>query len=103
LRSARRCSYPQLSDWGSPLERLGGGRADARLSARERAHVRHEHPDLLRRNAEVHKPSSVRRFVDAVLALSDDPRPDNVERYLVASRALEDSRSRRTPRTSRAA
>jgi len=82
---------------------LGGGREDARLPAHEGAHVQHEHPDLLRRSAEVHEPSAVRRFVDAVLALSDDPRPDNVERYLIESRALEDSRSRRTPRTSRAA
>jgi hypothetical protein len=47
--------------------------------------------------------SALRRFVDAVLALSDDPQPENVERYLVASRALEDSRSRRKPRPRRAA
>jgi hypothetical protein len=33
-----------------------------------------------------------------VLALSDNPGPENVERYLVASRALEDLRSRREPR-----
>jgi hypothetical protein len=31
---------------------LGGGREDARLPAREGAHVRHEHLDLLRRIAE---------------------------------------------------
>jgi hypothetical protein len=49
------------------------------------------------------EPSAIRAFVEAVLALSDDPRPENVERYLVASHALEDSRSRREPRTSRAA
>jgi hypothetical protein len=32
------------------------------------------------------------QFVAAVLALSDDPEPANVERYLEASRALERSR-----------
>ena len=70
--------------------------------------MRLEHLDGLRRIAEegefpAPEPSAVRRFVEAVLALSDDPRPDNVERYLVASRALEDSRSRRKPCASRAA
>jgi hypothetical protein len=34
----------------------------------------------------------VRAFVVAVLALSEDPGPDNVGRYLDASRALDDSR-----------
>jgi hypothetical protein len=47
------------------------------------------------------KASAVRAFVDAVLALSDDPQPENVERYLVASHALEDSM--RKPRERRAA
>jgi lipoyl-dependent peroxiredoxin len=41
---------------------------------------------------------TVRRFVEAVLALSDDPRRENVERYLAASRVLEDARSKRKPR-----
>jgi hypothetical protein len=50
--AVRRCSSPQLSDCGSPLERLGGGREDARLPARESVHVRHEHLELLRRIAE---------------------------------------------------
>jgi neutral amino acid transport system permease protein len=36
-------------------------------------------------------------------ALSDNPRPENVERYLVASRALEHPRSRRKTRPSGAA
>ena len=31
----------------------------------------------------------------AVLALSDNPGPENIERYLAASRALEDSSSSR--------
>jgi hypothetical protein len=56
--------------------------------------------DGLRRIAEGFpppEPLAVRRFVEAVLALSDNPLPENVERYLVASRALEDSGSRRTP------
>ena len=42
--------------------------------------------------------SAVHRFAEAVRALSDDPRSANVERYLVASRALEDFRSRGEPR-----
>jgi hypothetical protein len=74
---------------------LGGGREDARRPAREGAQVLHEHLDR--------KPFAIRAFVDAVLALSDDPEPENVERYLVASHALEDSDSTRQPRASRAA
>jgi hypothetical protein len=43
-----------------------------------------------------------RQFVDAVLALSDDPEPANVERYLEASRTLDESRGpRQTMRRSR--
>ena len=39
-----------------------------------------------------------RQFVDAVHAFSDDPGPANLERYLAASRALEESkRSEQTP------
>jgi hypothetical protein len=45
----------------------------------------------------------VHRFVEAVLAVSDDPQPENVVRYLVASHALEDSPSSSTPRASHAA
>jgi hypothetical protein len=37
-------------------------------------------------------PTAVRRLVDAVVAFCEDPGPDNLERYLAASRALEDSR-----------
>ena len=48
----------------------------------------HEHLDLLRRIAD-EGPADVRAFVEAVLALSDDPRPENIDPYLVASRALE--------------
>jgi hypothetical protein len=51
----------------------------------------------------VNAPSPVDRFVEAVRALSDDPRAENVEWYLVASLLLEDSRSRREPRPVRAA
>jgi hypothetical protein len=36
--------------------------------------------------------SALRRFVDAVLAFSKDPGPANLERYLAASRSLEESR-----------
>ena len=81
--------------------RLGGAREDTRLSAHEGAHVQHEHLDLLRRSAEVPKPLGMRRFFEAVLALSDDPRPESVERYLIASRALEDSRSKNVAPESR--
>ena len=48
----------------------------------------HEHLDVLRRIAD-EGPAEVSAFVEAVLALSDDPRPENIDRYLVASRALE--------------
>ena len=34
------------------------------------------------------------RFVGAVYAIADDPRPANVERYLAASQELEKSRGR---------
>jgi hypothetical protein len=84
-----------MSNCGSPPERLGGGREDAGLPVCERAYVRHEHPDRSRRFARVPEPSAVSAFVEAVRALSDDPRSESVERYLVASRALEDSRSRK--------
>jgi len=46
---------------------------------------------------------AARRFVEAVRALSDDPRRETVERYLAASRALEDARSTAAPDPSRAA
>jgi hypothetical protein len=39
-----------------------------------------------------------RLFADAVLAFSDDPGPANLERYLAASRALEESRRSGTRR-----
>jgi len=49
----------------------------------------HEHLDLLRRVAD-EGPADVRALVEAVLALSEDPhRQENIDRYLVASRALE--------------
>jgi hypothetical protein len=35
------------------------------------------------------------RFVDAVLDLSDDPGPKTLDRYLAASRALEETRPAR--------
>jgi hypothetical protein len=44
---------------------------------------------------------ALRRFVAAVLAFSDDPRP-NIERYLAASRELEGLRSRPSPAPERA-
>jgi hypothetical protein len=80
--------------------RLGGAREDKRLRAREGAQMRFEH---LGPAFPAPKNSVVRRFVEAVLVLSDNPRPENVERYLVASRALERTRSRRKPSQSRAA
>jgi hypothetical protein len=36
--------------------------------------------------------AAVEYFVDAVVAFSDDPGPANLERYLRASRSLEESR-----------
>jgi hypothetical protein len=36
--------------------------------------------------------SALRQFADAVLAFSKDPGPANLERYLAASRSLEESR-----------
>jgi hypothetical protein len=75
---------------------LGGAREDVRLYVREGAQMR---PVVLSRPEH----SAFRRFVETVLALSDDPRPENVARYLAASRALEHSRSSRKLRQSRAA
>jgi len=85
---------------------MGGAREDVRLGAREGSEMQLEHLDGLRRIAkddEVPEPSAIRRFVETVRALSDDAGPENVDHYLVASRALDDSRSSRTPRPSRAA
>ena len=39
-----------------------------------------------------HVKHDILEFVDAVLALSDDPGPANLQRYLAASRELEGSR-----------
>jgi len=76
---------------------LGGAREDLRLRTREGVRMRLEHSDLAFRASEL---GAVRRFVEAVRALSDNPQPENVERYLVASRALEHPRGRRKPRPS---
>jgi hypothetical protein len=43
------------------------------------------------------QPIDIREFVDAVLALSDDPGPANLERYLAASRELEESQQQAAP------
>jgi hypothetical protein len=43
-----------------------------------------------------HVKHDIREFVDAVLALSDDPGHANLERYLAASRELEESQRPRT-------
>ncbi len=69
--------------------------AKTRLRAREGAHVGNDHLDLLQHFGEVPEPAALSAFVKAVRALSDDPAPENVNRYLVVSRALEDSRPRR--------
>jgi hypothetical protein len=37
--------------------------------------------------------SAHRQFVDAVVAFSEDSGPENLERYLAASRLLEESRA----------
>jgi hypothetical protein len=78
---------------------LAGACEDVRLGAREGGQMRLEHPHEF----PTPERTAFRRFVEAVRALSDNPRPENVERYLVASRALEESRSRKTSRASRAA
>jgi hypothetical protein len=55
--------------------------------------------DVMRRaRPEPAHPDAVRKLVAAVVALSDDPGPVNVERYLAASRALEESRPKRARR-----
>jgi len=46
---------------------------------------------------------ALRQFADAVLAFSDDPGPANLERYLAASSALEESRRARPNGARRAA
>jgi len=57
----------------------------------------------MQRNDEENKsPSALDRFVEAVRALSFDPRPENVERYLLASSALDGSLEKKV-RPSRAA
>ena len=44
----------------------------------ERDHLSHE--------------TAVQHFVDAVIAFSDDPGPANLERYLTASRSLDEAK-----------
>lgn len=46
--------------------------------------------------------AAVENFVDAVVAFSDDPSPTNLERYLRASRSLEESRRSEENRRKRA-
>jgi hypothetical protein len=53
---------------------------------------------MRRAKVEPAHPDAVRKLVAAVVALSDDPGPLNVERYLAASQALEDSRPKRVRR-----
>jgi hypothetical protein len=65
--------------------------------------VRHDHLHPLQRFAEGPEHAALSAFVEAVRALSDDPAPDNVKRYMVVSRALEDSRSRRSHASNREA
>jgi len=79
---------------GQPVLRLGGAREDVRPRAREGVQMRLEDGDP------AYRAPAVRRFVEAVQALSANPQPENVERYLIASRALERPRSRRKPRPS---
>jgi hypothetical protein len=55
--------------------------------------MRHDQPGVV-----MTQRKAFRLFVSAVLAFSDDPGPDNLERYLAASRALEESRCSRQTR-----
>jgi hypothetical protein len=53
---------------------------------------------------DVKGPTPFRQFVDAVHALSAEPHPENLARYLTASRALEETRRaqrKAAPRRSR--
>jgi hypothetical protein len=73
---------------------LGTGRDDAAPRSRDGVCVQYERSQT----------EKLRQFSDAVIAFSDDPGPENLERYLAASRALEESRRRSrsaTPRRSR--
>jgi hypothetical protein len=47
--------------------------------------------------------AAMRRFIEAVCALSDDPGRTNVTRYLAASQALDDSRTAQESSLKRAA
>lgn len=53
------------------------------------------HEKLVRPSAEDR--DALRQFVDAVVAFSDDPVPANLERYLAASRSLEEARLETPP------
>jgi hypothetical protein len=43
------------------------------------------------RDVQADQPNNVQKFIDAVHALSDDPGPANLQRYLAVSRELEES------------
>jgi hypothetical protein len=67
---------------------LGTGREDAARCSRDGVTVEDDRSQS----------ETLRQFSDAVIAFSDDPGPENLERYLAASHALEESR-RRSPST----
>jgi hypothetical protein len=53
------------------------------------------------RNVQHDQPTVVYEFVEAVLALSDDPGHANLQRYLAASQELEESRRPQDERRAR--
>jgi hypothetical protein len=79
-----------------PVRELDAGREDAEPSAREAEGMGDS-------ALPPPQPDAIRQLVDAVLALSDDPAPANVQRYLAVSRALEASRSKAKTSAKRAA
>jgi hypothetical protein len=59
--------------------------------------MQHDRAITMQRHEKVVRPatadrSALQRFVEAVVAFSDEPGPENLERYLAASRSLEEAR-----------
>ena len=74
-----------------PVPELGAGCDDPGAAKRDRVEMA-QNGRMTPARLEPPSPAATRQLVDAVVALSEDPGPDNLERYLAASRALEDSR-----------
>ena len=85
---SRRCALRVTTVVEFPLAGSGVGRW---LRRGARCHAR-SWGAMTETRLEPAAPRAIRQLVDAVVALCEDPGPDNLERYLAASRALEDSR-----------